>query len=391
MKVQPAKGVELRGDDIRIRFTDTDGKRQNVPLPNRRPDRAADIHYANGLVDDVRRAVKRGQFRWADFFPWATSAAGAAETVRDYGDKWLRSKGSLAAATLSQYGNALKTWYARELRPGAKLGDTLVRDVRHSDLSALVGGIKWPSARMRNNSLIVLRGTFDAWRADDRRNRDAPTEGIENARFQKGKPDPLTPEQAELVLARMQAKYPVEVWSYFEFAVFAFLRPEEEIAILWTKVDRVKRTVRIDVARTFKGTQKDIKTYEERELELEGNDRAWAALMRMRALTELSEHGHVFQNPRTKRPWHDERSQRDHYWAPTLKVLGIRDRRAYCTRHTGITLALMAGCDPSWVAHMAGHKNTKMIWEVYTKWIPGADKGAESRKLGARYRSEAGA
>jgi integrase len=42
----------------------------------------------------------------------------------------------------------------------------------------------------------------------------------------------------------------------------------------------------------------------------------------------------VFQNPVTGCAWHDSRSQSDHYWKPTLKALGIRRRRAYCTRHT---------------------------------------------------------
>ena len=81
----------------------------------------------------------------------------------------------------------------------------------------------------------------------------------------------------------------------------------------------------------------------------------------------------LFENPVTGRAWHDERSQRDH-WTPTLKRLGIRRRRAYCTRHTYCTAALMAGLNPAYIAGRAGH-SVKMLLEVYARWIPGADAG----------------
>jgi integrase len=68
----------------------------------------------------------------------------------------------------------------------------------------------------------------------------------------------------------------------------------------------------------------------------------------------------IFQNPVTGEPWHDERSQRDHYWQPALKRLGIRMRRAYSTRHTYCTVALMHGVNPAYIALQAGH-SVKML------------------------------
>lgn len=377
------EGVELRANDIRVRFT-LNGKREYVVL-DWRPT-VANHKAAKRLVARVNAAIEAGTFHWADHFPEAAQAkAGGHETVRHYGDLWLQKKRGLAPATRSQYDNALKTWYERQLpRRKLKLGDMAVADVRHSDLSALVGSVEWPSARMHNNAMIPLRGLFDLWVRDDRRHRFDPTEGITNQRFQKGKPDPFTPEETERIIARAYKKYGVEIGAYFEFAFFTWLRPEEEIAILWEKVDVATRMVKIDVVRTFRGAEKnELKTYEERDIEC--SDRAWDALMRMKPLTFLKPHGHVFENPRTGKQWHDERSQRDHYLKPILKALGIRARRAYCTRHTGITLALMAGCDPAWVAQQAGHKTTKMIWEVYSKWIPGHDKNRERNKMSGRY------
>ena len=42
----------------------------------------------------------------------------------------------------------------------------------------------------------------------------------------------------------------------------------------------------------------------------------------------------IFENPNTGKSWHDDRSQRDHFWRPTLTRLGIPLRRPYQIRHT---------------------------------------------------------
>lgn len=377
------KNVELRAKDIRVRFT-LDGVRQYVTL-----DWAPTVAHekaARRLMSKVKAAIDAGTFNWNDFFPDSAQAKTSEGTLKDYGQRFLDAKSKLAAATRDQYENALEAWYARKLR-NKPLGEWHPGAIQHSELAAMVGKVGFPSARSLNNALIPLRGAFDMWAKDDRRHRVTPLDGVENQRFQKGKPDPLTPEQAEAVIKRAYEKYGVAVGAYFEFAVFAWVRPEEQIAIRWDRVDFAERTVRIDRVRTFRGLEKDVKTYEERDIEC--NDRAWAALMKMRPLTQLKPHEHVFEHPETGKPWHDERAQRDTYWKPILKALGIRARRAYCTRHTGITLALSAGCDPSWVARQAGHKNTKMIWENYSKWIPGVDRGRERGKMSKVFAQEA--
>ena len=57
-------------------------------------------------------------------------------------------------------------------------------------------------------------------------------------------------------------------------------------------------------------------------------------------------------------------------WAPTLKILGLKHRRAYETRHTAATLWLAAGEDPTWIARQLGHANTMMLFKVYSRYVP---------------------
>jgi hypothetical protein len=60
---------------------------------------------------------------------------------------------------------------------------------------------------------------------------------------------------------------------------------------------------------------------------------------------------------------------RNNYWKPSLIRIGIRIRmrRAYNTRHTYCTVALMHG--------------VKILLEKYARWIPGTDGGRERRLL----------
>jgi len=95
----------------------------------------------------------------------------------------------------------------------------------------------------------------------------------------------------------------------------------------------------------------------------------------------------IFENPVTGKSWHDERSQRDHYWKPALRSLGIRMRRAYQTRHTYATTALMSGVNPAYIARQMGHRSAKLLFEVYSKWIDMADRGREKAKMEANLRS----
>ncbi|MFX0588423.1 hypothetical protein ACOART_12055, partial [Glaesserella parasuis] len=96
--------------------------------------------------------------------------------------------------------------------------------------------------------------------------------------------------------------------------------------------------------------------------------------------TFMQDHGWIFPDPRTGQRWTDDEPPRELYWRPMLKRLGIRYRSPYQTRHTYATMMLMAGVTPAYAARQMGH-GIEMFLRTYSKWIDGADKGAEQRKL----------
>jgi len=371
-------GVEARGASIRIKFVyqgqtfrerlQVDGK-PLAPTP-------ANLRFAERLAADIRRRMAKGSFDLAEFFPDSKRIKPTeVQTFGDLADLWVQSKGRLAPATRNQYCTAVRFW-KRML--GA---DLPIKDATHKLLASKIGSYPWPSAKTHNNYLISLRGVFDMeYRgASVLKN---PMTGIENMVLVRKLPDPLGRDERDAILAYMREHYDERVFAYFQWMFFTGMRPEEAIAVRWSDLDLRRQSVRVQRVRTFKGSERDgSKTHTERDVDLV--PQALEALRTMRAYTllrraereqEEDTEADVFQNPKTSRPWHDERSQRDHYWKPALKHLGIRWRRAYNTRHTYATVALMAGVPPAYIASQLGN-SVKMLLDRYARWIPGGDQG----------------
>lgn len=368
-------GVEARDASIRISFTWRGQRYRETLLVTPTP---GNIERARRLAREIRRRITLGTFDYSAFFP-DSPRAGPADTFATYADRWCKSKGTLAAATRDKYRLAAEFWKQCELEDGTKLGSRIVTTLRQTEVEAVANTV--PHSKHRNNILTALRGTCRLIRKDHPTLPDF-TEDVKNGKLAPPLPDPLGQDEVEAVLADLAEHYDEQVLNYFEFMFFTGLRPEEAIALRWDDLDERASTIRVQRARTFKGTEKDTKTVgSTRDVDL--NSRAKAVLARQKKHTRMKPDGHIFHNPVTGRPWHDERSQRDHYWQPALRRCKVRMRRAYNTRHTYATMLLMAGVNPAYVARQLGHANAQMVFRVYAKWIDGADRGRELAKLEA--------
>lgn len=266
--------------------------------------------------------------------------------------------------------------------------ERLITDIDHKLLASEIGSYPWPSAKTHNNYLIALRGVFELeYRASDKN----PMKGIENMRVVKKLPDPMSTDERDRILTDMRTHYDERVLAYFTWMFFTGMRPEEAIALRWSDVDWLRQTARVRRVRTFKGSERDgSKTHTERDVDLV--PQALDALRVMKRYTFMAKGGDedqsadIFQNPVTGRAWHNERSQRDNFWRPTLKRLGIRWRKAYNTRHTYATIALMAGVPPAYIAVQLGH-SVQMLLEKYARWMPANDKGSAKMLLARAMKS----
>lgn len=362
-------GVQARAGDYRIRFT-WNGKRYEEPYalkPSAPHGRAVER-----IARDLKAEIDGGTFDWkrfAYYFPDSKHIARGPElaepTFADACATWRKTRGAELAAWTRKKDELYVRFWTEKIGAGTKM-----RTLLPSTVEGIVGSHPWPSAKHRNNLLSALRGIFALWCADDPARRD-PTARITNATVQLPPPDPFDLEEAELILADMRKHYDPRVVAYFQFAFYAGARPEEEIALRWTKLDARKKVARIDVARTAHGDEKPTKTHVARDIDL--NSKAWEAIEAMRPYTALKgEDAHVFENPRTGKPWASEADQRDLYWRPTLKRLRIRYRVPYQTRATRATAMLMAGMNPAYCARQLGHSK-RVFFERYATWIERAD------------------
>lgn len=375
-------GVEIRPNSIRIAFTYRAAACRETLRVNGAPlaPTPANVEYARRLAETIRVRIRAGNFVYAEFFPDSERAekpaAGDEQTFGDAADLWFDSVGQLTPATLDQYKTGLRLW-KRLIGAG-----TPIRDLTYQHLKALVGKHPWASPKSANNYLIVLRGVMAFVYHGPDAMRD-PMLAIRNLKVVRKKPDPLTGEERDRVLSDMAERYDPRVWTYFAFAFATGMRPEEQIALRWDDIDEATGTARVQRVRTFRGSERDgSKTHAERDVDLV--PAALEALRVMRPYTRAKA-PEIFESPVTGRPWHDERSQRDTFWRPTLRRLGIRTRRAYATRHTYATIALMANVNPAYVADQMGHVGTKTFFERYARWIRGADKGVQRAAMAAAF------
>jgi len=372
---QQFEGIYPRAASILISFNWNQRRhRERLAL---RPT-SANLKAASRLRDDIVKAIQIDKFTIEDFkqcFPdskWLLENGSSGENLfEDVTDTWLTIAGQeLAETTLKEYRNTLNKNFLPEF------GKIPIADITYEKFALHLAAKKIANAKTFNNVMTPARGVF-AYALKTKKITHDITSDIPTRKHQKPQPDPLEVEEITLVLNHINKIYGEQWFNYFEFAFFSGLRPSEQIALLWKKVDFRMQKARIDAARV-RAVDKDSKTHRSRDIDLDR--RSLQALTRQKKHTFLAGE-FVFNNPYTADRLHDTGPPVQLIWRPTLKALGIRDRDAKQTRHSFATMCLHAGMNPAYVAQQMGHSDTRMFFEVYSKWIHGQANKREISKL----------
>lgn len=360
--------VEPLRESIRLKFTWL-GKRR-VETLNLAPT-PANIKAAERTLAKIVSAIEAGVYRREDYFEG--KGPKTKEGFAEYADAWVETL-TVEASTKAAYIAALNsTW--KPAFDGRALAEIRHSDVKKAVADKVKSGV---SGKTVNNYLTPLRKVFEAAVKDDLIPKD-PADGVTSVGYQKPEPDPFTQGERDMILAHLKQRYDEQVWNYYTFAFDTGVRPSEQIALGWPDIDWVRQKARISRARVRRQV-KGTKTNQVREIDL--SDAAMAALTRQKAHTFMKDQdGPVFHNPRTAKPWHDERDQRRLYFKPTLTALGLRQRDAYQTRHTYASTLLMGGSNVAYISKQLGHSNIATTLNKYARWIEGADKGSEAAKM----------
>jgi integrase len=197
--------------------------------------------------------------------------------------------------------------------------------------------------------------------AADRYDFTTPFVGIKTLAVPRTDVDPFSFDEVEKFIAAVR----LDFRNYYTVRFFTGLRTGEIDGLKWRYVDFDRREilVRETIVKGFVETAKTAESVRSVAM----SSRVWCALEEQFKITgEKSEY--VFCD-RDGGPL-DYSNVTQRVWLPTLEHLGLRRRRAYQTRHTTATLWLAAGENPEWIARQMGHTTTKMLFTVYSRFVP---------------------
>lgn len=375
------RGVTVRrhkhSESLQVQFT-WQGKncRESIALPPTK----ANIAYAGNLVAEIRGAIARCKFNYAEYFPKSKRAKAAAKdapsTVAIALTQFIADmevaveRNQYSIATLDGYTKAVQ----HHLIPN--FGDTHLDKLLPSNIVKWVKSLKLTAKSVRNTLIPLNAVLADA--LNDGAIPFNPLDRIDLARLlaktgidSDYEVDPFTPAEVVALIgaAKDQAR------NFIQFAFATGLRTSELIALQWPDVDWDGMRVRVHRAFVEK-REKTTKTRAGRRW-VELDKSALAALERQRAWSQL-QGGRIFTLPRTNTPIQHDQQIRKRIWAPAIKASKVRYRNPYQTRHTFASTHLSQGANPWWVAQQMGHKDLEMIFKRYGKWIPEAARAASN-------------
>lgn len=210
------------------------------------------------------------------------------------------------------------------------------------------------------NRIVQIHSQIMA-EAAERYHFSDPTERIKRMRQPRVDINPLSLEEAQLVINNVRPDYR----DYMIIRLFTGLRTGELHGLQWKYIDFERRQILIRET-LVRGEIEYTKTDgSQREVDISGI--VYEALKRQEKTTRQRS-DFVFCN-RDGEPL-DLNNVTNRIWYPLLDRLGLERRRPYQTRHTAATIWLGAGENPEWVARQLGHTNTEMLFKTYSRYIP---------------------
>jgi len=213
-----------------------------------------------------------------------------------------------------------------------------------------------------NHVMTPLRGILNE--AAMRFDFPTPFINIKPLKIDKTAIEPFSLAEVQFFLSRVRDDFK----DYYIVRFFTAMRTAEIDGLKWqfVNLDRNEILIQETLVDGNVETPKTSASYRSIQLSQPVVD----ALKRQRKVTGNKDY--VFCNANGN-PL-DHRNVTKRVWYPALNEMRLKKRRPYQTRHTCATLWLAAGENPEWIAKQMGHSTTKMLFEVYSRYVPNATR-----------------
>ena len=215
------------------------------------------------------------------------------------------------------------------------------------------------SASRINHIMTPLRMVLTE--ASERFDFDSPWKNIKPLSEPKSNVSPFTLEEVMLIINNVRADYK----PYYIVRFFTGMRTGEIDGLPWKNIDFERRQIILDQA-VVNGVIGETKTSGSNRI-IQMNQLVYDALIGQKKLTK---HQSEFVFCTKGGTPLNHRNVTKRVWYPLLRYLELDKRNPYQSRHTAATLWLAAGESPEWIAAQMGHSNTKMLFTVYSRYVP---------------------
>lgn len=215
------------------------------------------------------------------------------------------------------------------------------------------------SASRINHIMTPLRMLLTE--AADRFEFESPWKNIKPLSEPKSNVNPFNLDEVMLIIENVRKDFKF----YYIVRFFTGMRTGEIDGLPWKNIDFERRQIIVNQA-IVNGIVGDTKTVGSNRV-IHMNQLVYEALLAQAKLTKtISEF--VFCTKSCTPLNHRNVTRR--VWYPLLRYLQFEKRNPYQTRHTAATLWLAAGESPEWIAAQMGHSSTKMLFTVYSRYVP---------------------
>ena len=336
------------------------------------PDTVINRKRLGKVLARIEAEITLGTFEYGKYFPNSPMAkkiekiATSRETsltplFSDFAEKWMKEMKIEWRDTHYATNRGILDQYLIPQFGGQEVNEITKDEIMEfrSSLSDLKGrkSEKLSASRM-NHIMTPLRMILNE--AANRYNFSSPFHGIKSLKIPKSDVEPFTLKEVKLLIDTVRPDYQ----NYYTVRFFTGMRSSEIDGLQWKFVDFERKQILVRQA-LVRGKLIDTKN-DGSFRTIEMSEIVLRSLIEQKMAT--GQFDFVFCGKQGNPLMNCNFSRR--VWYPLLKHLNLRKRRPYQTRHTAATLWLAAGESPEWIARQMGHTTTKMLFTVYSRYVP---------------------